>query len=198
MVVHDGTQPEIPDAEKLLVGQRFASFVDYDMLAGKFASSVRPGDDIMVPASLRLRRPVAPAKYWGIAVESSRPYNSEIFTPSELIVKSVVLHNVYDNIDHETVAYRLGADAIVRRWDAGDVAVRLERDKRMRLDLSRNDEVAEVEGRLQELLGFLVEGMSNARLQADMGINLQPIGMSELEGLIAFVTHPDVVPAPGI
>ncbi len=196
MVLHDGTQNEISDAEKALVGQRFASFVDIEMLAGRFGGNVRPGDDIMVPTSLLLRRLVAPDEYWVISVEDFRPFSSDL-PPAESIIKSILLQRVSGEAGHEIVAYRLGGDAVVRRWDGGDAATHLEHDRQMGVNLPP-DEMSEVDLRIRELLGYLLGGRSNRRLEADMGINLQPIGLPELEGLIAFVTHPDAAPAPGI
>lgn len=111
---------------------------------------------------------------------------------SETIVRSLDIQRIDGVYGREYWSYRLGSDGVVRRWDGGDMWGKKQEVREMGIDrpkmLKGGENLEEISKVASANLADLIEnGLPNARLEEDMGLNNQPVSPEELEGLKAFL-----------
>jgi hypothetical protein len=195
IVPHDGTQREIPESERLLVTQKFDTLID-GFLQNNGTEVFH--SDYTNEDSLVLEAPDIAGNHWHIRV---RAKTDEIvadarFSPSEMIRKEIFLQRIEGYRGRDALAYRLFADGVVRRWDGGDGWAKSQQKREWGLaPESIEPRTPSVEALIQTMLNreeLLNVTIPNARLETQMGLQNQPIGLTELEGLEELLSRPDV------
>lgn len=195
VVPHDGSQPEIPVEEQLIVAEKFRSLLDDTFL--NFAGDVR-----RVPRIgnvLNLERPIDEKSRFSITLEdtSGVPESDPDISSTEydaMGIENVVTHigveRVSEGHDHEEFGYRLYNDGVVRRWTSGDT------DNKIWLGITPTTITDGMS--LGEALDAeeqsITEIVANRNLEQQLGYQLQSVGLPELDGLADFLRNPAVVP----
>jgi hypothetical protein len=177
--------PVVEDEEKLRVAAQFASLVD--LLMDRYAEDVTPNPrkerDLLV---LRCQDDKFADVSWSLGVHlyKNKSKESEILDEKS----SIHLQQIINSRGRYYFSWRLGYDGIVRRHVRGDVSQ--SRDglpditEFMKIGLGA-DETA-----FNNLMAQMEEEEANARLEAEMGLNYQPIHIEEMLGLEQFVKQP--------
>jgi hypothetical protein len=192
-VPHDGTQPEVPPAEREVVAQKFDALVDDIHLN---AADRVEHSSIVVPEDRLLVRIPAEEGHWRGAVTAKTDVltHDTPFPPSAVVVKSINL-SYYANgsgPQRQFVSYRLCGDGIVRRFNGGDRAMAHQNSKA----LDKTAGVPKPTSVGQEMDRLLFDSIDRARsrhVEEKLGYQNQPVGITEIDGLIDFITKPDVV-----
>lgn len=113
---------------------------------------------------------------------------------SEKITRQIDLQRIDGVYGREYWSYRLGADGIVRRWDGGDMWGKRKKERKLGIEESRfsnsNETPEEIAAlALANMQDLIEDGIPNARLEEDMGLNNQPVSPEELEGLRSFLDN---------
>lgn len=119
------------------------------------------------------------------------------FRDSERHTRLINLQRIDESYGREYWSYRLGADGIVRRWDGGDVTDKKIKERELGIEQPK----MLGEGSTPQDLGKaaltgiknITEGLPNARLEEDMGLNNQPVSPDEIDGLKAFISRATTV-----
>lgn len=174
----DGTHPEVAPEEQRAVSQKFSSFVDDIMLNNVsriHTTDPRINGESTPHSRLILKR----------LEDDSLTVLVEVSPKSKTAAKYVDL----EQIGGDRVSYRLGHDGVVTRFDVAEK--KPEETDAETLDGIRylNGTETPEEGLVasEGLLKHLSEALANDRLEKEMGINDQPIGMDELNSLISLV-----------
>ena len=177
MQVFDGRQAKVGAEEQSAVAAKFDTFVDDIMLSHAdivHDKSKRPEAAVHV-LGLGI---LAPDGTWSATVRHAylRKDEANKFNSPKHSNKMIVLVFT-DAHGHEQgeFIYETDDEGVVCRSDSGDAGVEEEQDK-------------------VELFQDSDEKYALEDLEADMGLNDQPIGLNELEGLISFLSSPDVYP----
>jgi hypothetical protein len=178
MQAFDGNQPEITAEEQRAVTAKFDTFVDDIMLSHAedvHNTSKRPE---AVVHMLELDIPAEDGT-WSASVRHAflQKYEANKFNSPKHSNKMVAL--VFTDVDgHEQgeFIYETDNDGVVCRSDSNNAGIEEEQNE-------------------EELFKDSDEKYANEDLEADMGLNDQPIGLGELDGLISFLTSPYARPA---
>lgn len=198
MVVHDGSQTPIPEAEQLQVGTGFNDF--FDDLKQRFAEGLHhygPATDLASQDCIYLRRAGDNANdRWGINLEeyTERPDEWNNVPPPERIVKGINLAWYQDDVQSETFRYQLTEEGIVRRIDVRSPRAQRQAERELGLDERRLGFLSLV-AMVTKAKNYLIEirnMVMGSRLERKMGLNDQPIGRQELDGLVSFLSDPSV------
>jgi len=208
MQVFDGGQPVLSEAEQLTAGHSFESLVDTLMfthianVADARASRTKwPRDELL------LGKP-APAGAWDIHVTSSKMPENEDDLPLRVLPGKMLSLVFFDQEDREReeFLYSLGTDGVVRREDAGDRWEAEQAEDSLRgegLLPQESGQMLPANATDEERKAFFdrlfseadaLNGAENAAMEVDMGLNNQPVGVQEIEGLAAMLQAPDVHP----
>ncbi|MEO8105282.1 MAG: hypothetical protein ABI602_03005 [Candidatus Saccharibacteria bacterium] len=116
-----------------------------------------------------------------------------IFTPSQTTKRDITLQRIAGGRGRECWSYRLGADGVVRRWDAGAANAQ----PQPITERGRDDGDKTASGKtLQDKIGLIaVKNLNilignkflNNSLAEDMGLNNQPVDLEEMVGLRDFL-----------
>ncbi len=92
----------------------------------------------------------------------------------------------------------MGADNIVRRWNNGDVAAKIQEQTELGLidDASPKQPNRSIEDAREissRALKGLAEDIPNWRLEEDMGLNNQPVTPEEIHGLADFIISAEYI-----
>lgn len=191
-VEHDGTQAEISAEEQKLVALKFTSLVDDLML--NHPDKIKRRDAVGSATNhLSLKRSTLPDEHWHIAVKQTDVSEASAL-PDIVEISAISLQRIEGVLGREGADYYLGLDGVVRRKDFGDIATKVEKESSMdppapREDISPPEALLGLTA-LGNAMGQLIE---NSRLEQRMGVNMQPVGIAELDALSEYVTHPDVV-----
>lgn len=198
---HDGTQPVIEEAEALAAGQKFRSFV-VDLHLGHAGEVTHLNLGYKTVDRLSLELPG-----WQITVESMT--DPDVVTgsvaASDRVRASVFLNCTRPGPAQRTFFYRLYADGIVRRQDVDMSPEGIKQRRQMfpptstfrRFDEPLSSErLAGVIETAAQVGRIAKNGLENARLERQMGVNNQAIGLPEVDGLIDFLTQ-EAVPVRG-
>lgn len=186
VVPHDGTQSEIPALEQARVATKFSSLVG-DLLLNHITSveHYTHSED----SHLFLGLPVGEDGRWSVTVQSRvEPHRG--LAPSEQTPCSINLQHMANGLKLEYLSYRLDSDGVVRRWTVDDMEARSQLQE---FDYLSDEEMTDAEARTKarELLEQVShEVLPNDRLEEEMGYNMQPVGLAEIEGLEAFLSQP--------
>lgn len=185
---HDGTQAEVDLRERAIVAQKFSSLVDDALL--NFAEHVKHFSYPIPKDSLLLKLPIDDSSYWSVGVKSKTedPTPDGYTTPAEGTRKSMSLQFVDHGYGRDMVDYRLCDDGVVRRWTGGDQCTKRRQQEELGIaqepigsDTPPEVALALTEAALSRLINV---DIPNARLEQQMGYQMQPVSLAELEGLI--------------
>lgn len=194
IIPHDGNQEEVGQEEQKEVAERFKSFVS-DMLlshadeVNHFTLSsedslllYKDTDDPNVRYTVAVRRKTD-------EFEGARDgFDIDDHTREEISVQKIV-----DGYGRDYYGWRLKADGVVRRWSGGDMHAKAQRQKELGIykePLRIGASMREIRDRAEQQLTELLEvTIPNAKLEKNMGLNNQPIGRAEFDGLHAFLTE---------
>jgi hypothetical protein len=184
MVPFDGTQPEASYAEREYVGVGFENLVSDLYL--NYPSDTVATEQSAVLALMRIDND--PNKKWNIVVSQQGEYMDVNAMEDDPEYAELYDHDPSDMTRAELRLIRLVPGGY-RSW-----AYRLAEDGTVR----RIDEETRQNGQQQQLDAFhtsLEDQIAGERLERDMGINNQPIGVAEMRGLEAFMYGGKLEPA---
>lgn len=150
--------------------------------------------------SLLLRLPINDADSWFISVRARTPPDEAggVTTASERVRKEISLQRIVSGYGRDGFSYRLFADGVVRRYDGGDPYANPDRralsiEELIASDNMPRDELVDLVQNSRERLVSV--DIPNQRLEREMGLQLQPIGLEELDGMTDLVTQRGVIPS---
>ncbi|MGH2852632.1 MAG: hypothetical protein ACRDLF_00350 [Solirubrobacteraceae bacterium] len=191
----------ISEAERERVSAQFQDLVVNTLL--NHAGDVRHSDVLAEESiSLRLKNPKEPDVEWSIAVRHKTVTEapSDEWESAEEASACIDIQRCAAGLGREMFSYRLGSDAVLRRVDLGDMYAKAQQRRVAGIGprfLTGRESVDEmIQATEENLHHMLTVDLPNSRLEREMGLNDQPIGMQELQGLKAFVAQPglDVPP----
>ena len=194
----DGSQSEIGQRERELVATKFSSFIDDVLL--NHADIVTHLNGSSPHDVLHLEAPTGTSN-WAAKVEAVTQFTPVADMPlSEQITRSIDVQRLDGIYGRDVFGYRLFADGVVRRWDGGDIQGKKEADRKLGLEpmlrMIEPEEELSIEGVLQvtrnNIEYILNSAIPNQRLERQMGLNEQPVGIDELDGLIDMLSAPTV------
>jgi hypothetical protein len=198
IVPHDGMQPEIGDIESYYVATKFRNLYN-DILAQRL-------DEANIDSPSRRKVPFLPDLDYNVPIDDKSEWVVEHFDVDELKVvgarsasevpqKVISLHHVVEGETQASFSYTLAADNIVRRHTELDIPAKEKLKNEMGL------------GRASILIDdpnnpFLVKtadeardefrnGIENNRFEEEMGLNDQPVGYAEMQGLANLLMDAD-------
>ena len=176
--------------------------VDNDLLLNNVQDvrhySTSPEDNLL------LTRPIEGGDSWSIEVrDRSGCAASQDFPLSEQVAKLITIQRMSGILGKDATSYRLFRDGTLRRWDMGDVYGKSWKQEELERKFGVEPELRIVRpgemsiDALRELAArsiqhLMASSVPNQRLEVQMGLNGQPIGFQKLDGLIEFVSSPDV------
>ncbi len=193
IIPHDGNQEAVGEEEQEAVAEKFTSFVS-DLLLS-YADEVSHFEHSSEDSLLLYKDTDDPNVHYTVAVrrktdefEGPRDgFDVDDYTREEISVQKIV-----DNYGRDYFGWRLKADGVVRRWTGGDMSAKSQREKELgiyKAPLPMGASMKEMRQRVEEQLAELRDvTIPNARLEKNMGLNNQPIGMDEFEGLQSFLS----------
>jgi hypothetical protein len=200
VILHDGTQSEVSEREQAVVAEKLSNFVDDSLL--NYPEEVKhfAGYSRIPPSQkLYLEVPIDETSSWSVIIESIQNDALDDFNPSMLKRKEIFLQRKDNGYGREQLGYRLYEDGVVRRWDGGDAYATIEKEKELGIyqaPLEPGTPIEEVMIHAARNMRNLVEfSIPNAELEKQMGVQDQPVSLSELESLIDMLSSPDVTAA---
>lgn len=189
IVPHDGSQDPILPEQQERASDKFSSLVDDTFLShlDKVTTS-SSGESRMVLGS----KVTSPGVKWKLRLTKK----TDDFEPFEGIdyadqtVASIELAKHVNGRPKEQFSYRLGADGVVRRHTVDDIKERneLQRGIQEIEDLKkRGTEEDQPAGALEVLNWSSRQAAENRKLERKMGVNMQPVGEVEVNGLADFI-----------
>lgn|GEM_PF-6165072 len=196
MQVFDGTQPQVPEEEQAQVAIAFKKFVDDKFVEYKNAvyparmapnwetsklETVTP-TELPEPGSWKASF-VGSAVHVGLTQDQPSVYTSE--------TRTIYLEFIDQNkAPREDYTYSLDREGVVYREDLED-ALDPNSPTLLFPDRHMSDDYEE---RVNAFYDDVAEGVKNTELERTMGLDYQPIGMAELNGLIELLNSPGTVP----
>lgn len=182
----DGTQPEVSNAEREHVSLVFSSFVDSMLLSHidkLLIADIGPPSNPNPFTNLKLK---TPDRATSISITSS--------PNSASTLKAILVQKQEGVYGKDALAYQLGTDGLVRRQDLPEKTreqKQIEHAARVRMP---EGGTSPQEGLriATSSLDFMQQAIETAKLEQDMGMNNQPIGIVELESLIQLVESAEV------
>jgi hypothetical protein len=202
MTPHDGTQPEIPSAEQSEVAQRFNGIVEN--LQRDHASEVRSysfsGEEVLL-----LELPMDNSVELKIEVKDNiHPREDDYLPPDVRVWREIGLQMYKDGKGREAAIFKFATDGIVRRTNKAGRSAIIEARQGLGMAYTSSSTIDEELSRMldgdvvdtgpYDRASFVTDLVANRLLETLTGVNNQPVGLPEVNGLDDLITQPQVVP----
>ncbi len=188
-------QTGVDDAEKGAVGAKFDSLVSDTLL-----NYVAPVRHLHGKDKLSLRRPIEgqPDAFWEVSIwtKAAGEAPRDNLESAEEVTAEIGIQKVVGMLGREDFTYRRGSDGVIRRVDHGDQFAMKSKDSAQgrgillvnRLELfTKEGTQAVLDDIDSNLANIESNSRPNLRLEREMGLNDQPIGITEMEKLDEFM-----------
>lgn len=185
----DGTQPEIPAAERKAVTGVFKTGVN-DLFANHVEDIIEhPVVDNRLPQYLLLGLTTDKGKL-DFSLHRRLDIPTDTYTNHGLTMKQE-LRRTGHRLDSPEYQYHVDATDVVRRYDAniGKMVSDISRSSKEGTDLENIEEFS-----AKDILQRIKEEKPNHDLERDMGYQDQPIGLSEVEAVLELAKQAEVPP----
>jgi hypothetical protein len=188
--------PEQLETSRQKFDKLFDSFVLDHM---KDVDTIKLADDMPQEANLLkiIEVDSQPYSLWLRDKERQESNTENVFRKDEIFHREIAVQRKdSEGQGRERWSYRLCDDGIVRRYDGGDMWAKQEEKKKLGMQYFPTLRVHEKPDyvELSKARNSNIENsIQNTRLEADMGLNNQPVSPDEIAGLKAFIDSSTVL-----